>query len=125
MTYVKSTKGQDLLVHEEFIFKKDYTNETNEKTYWKCIKYNTYKCTGRAHTKNTRVVLHKDTHNHIPGVTEISAIVIINDLKDTASSQVTSTAYQIVTNSISAISFQAISGTLPSVASNCPKSKAL
>ncbi|KAE9522326.1 hypothetical protein AGLY_017272 [Aphis glycines] len=114
MTYVKSTKGKNLLVYAEYIFEKDYTK--NEKTYWKCIKYNMYKCCGRVHTVNDEVVLHKNTHNHTPNITEISTKTIINELKETASSQVTSTPHQIVTNTISTISSQAISGALPSVA---------
>eukprot|EP00102_Acyrthosiphon_pisum_P017587 XP_008189050.1 PREDICTED: uncharacterized protein LOC103311248 [Acyrthosiphon pisum] len=113
-TYVKSTKGKNLLVHAEYIFEKDYTK--NEKTYWKCIKYNMYKCRGRAHTVNDEVILHKNTHNHTPNIIEISTKTIINELKKTASSQVSSTPHQIVTNTISTISSQAISGALPSVA---------
>lgn len=85
MTYVKSTKGKNLLVHAEYIFEKDYTK--NEKTYWKCIKYNMYKCRGRAHTVNDEVILHKNTHNHTPNIIEISTKTIINELKKTASSQ--------------------------------------
>lgn len=37
-----------------------------EKTYWKCIKYNTDKWHGRAHKKNSEVSFHKDNHNHTP-----------------------------------------------------------
>lgn len=114
MTYVKSTKGKNLLIHAEYIFEKDYTK--NEKTYWKCIKYNMYKCRGRAHTVNDEVILHKNTHNHTPNIIEISTKTIINELKKTASSQVSSTPHQIITNTISTISSQAISGALPSVA---------
>jgi len=44
MTYVKSTKEKNLFVYKEYIFEKDYAK--NEKTYWKCIKYNIYKCRG-------------------------------------------------------------------------------
>ncbi|KAL5237010.1 hypothetical protein ACI65C_004420 [Semiaphis heraclei] len=49
-------------------------------------------------------------------MTEISTKTIINELKETASSQVTSTPHQIVANTISNVSSQAISGALPSVA---------
>jgi len=135
MTYIKSTKRQDLLVHMEFIFEKDYTNETNEKTYWKVNNGNVLNIILTSvqdrHIQNigTKGVLHKDTHNHTPDVTEISAKVTINKLKDIAcSSQITSTPYQIVANSISAI-------IIPSNIwhftfssrneENCPKIKAL
>ncbi|KAF0761252.1 Uncharacterized protein FWK35_00020363, partial [Aphis craccivora] len=83
------TKEKKLLVYEEYIFEKHYTK--NEKTYWKCnkcIKYNMYKCRDRAHT--------------------------IND--ETASIQVISTPLQIVANTISTVSSQAIAGALSTVA---------
>ena len=49
-------------------------------------------------------------------MTEVSTKTIINELKETASSQVTSTPHQIVANTISNVSSQAISGALPSIA---------
>jgi len=75
-----------------------------------------HKCRGRAHTVNDEVVLHKNNHNHTPNMTEIRTKTIINELKETASSQVTSTPHQIVVNTTSNVSSQAISGALPSVA---------
>ena len=58
LEYVKSSKGKDLLGFVGYVFEKDYTK--NGKTYWKCLKYNTDKCLGRAHTKDDTVIHHKD-----------------------------------------------------------------
>lgn len=111
LEHVKSSKGKDLLVSIRYLFEKDYTK--NGKTYWKCIKYNTDKCLGRAHTKDNAVVHHKDEHNHIPNAAEIGAKKLIQKVKETATSQIEATPHQVISQIPS--SSQAICAALPSV----------
>ena len=81
LNYVKSSKGNDLLVYSGYIFEKDYMKK--QKTYWKCIRYNTDKCRGRAHTKNNEVSFHKDDlHNHTPNNEEIGVKKCISQIKE-------------------------------------------
>jgi len=93
LNYVKSSKGKDLLVYSGYIFEKDYLKK--EKTYWKCIRYNTDKCCGRANTKNSEVTFHNDDHNHTPNAEEIGVKKCILQIKE-MSNQSESTPQQIV-----------------------------
>jgi hypothetical protein len=112
LEFVKSNKGKDQLVHDGYIFNKDYTKPC--KTYWKCIKY-IDGCKGRAHTDGERVIHHSDNHNHVPQAAKIGAKKVMAKIKERATTNIDSTPQQIVATETAAIP-QATAGVLPSVA---------
>ncbi|KAE9522760.1 hypothetical protein AGLY_016869 [Aphis glycines] len=93
LNYLESSKAKDLLVYLGCIFEKNYLKK--EKTYWKCIRYNTDKSRGRTHTKNSEVTFHNDDHNHTPNAEEIGVKKCISQIKE-MSNQSESTPQQII-----------------------------
>ena len=110
LKFVRSTKGKNQLVHEGYIFNKDFTK--SNKTYWKCIKY-IDSCKGRAHTE--RVIHHSDNHNHVPQAAKIGAKNVLAKIKEKAATNIDLTPQQIVATEIAGIP-QATASVLPSVA---------
>ncbi|GAB0093359.1 hypothetical protein DMENIID0001_084490 [Sergentomyia squamirostris] len=68
LTFVKSRKGADQLVHNGYIFQ--HEKERNGKRIWRCILYSKANCRGRVHTVGATVKEIK-VHNHEPDEDEI------------------------------------------------------
>ncbi|CAI6352020.1 unnamed protein product [Macrosiphum euphorbiae] len=90
LMYVLSQKGKNLLVHNNFIHRKEKT--TNEKIIWKCNEYKKLNCRGRVHTIGESVVKYID-HTHVPDITKIKCKEFVNEVKEIAiTSQLTTHA---------------------------------
>ena len=111
LEFTKSTKGKDQLVHDGFIFNKDYAK--SGKTYWKCVNY-IDRCKGRAHTDGERVIHHSDNHNHVPQAALIDSKKVMAKIKEKAATNIEMTPKQIVATETAGTS-QATVGVLPSV----------
>lgn len=76
--YVKSQKGNEMLIFEGYRYRKDKTNIASKT--WRCAKST---CRGRALTKSETHKVTKE-HNHGPCVEEREALVIKQNIKDMA-----------------------------------------
>ena len=111
LEYIKSNKGSDILVIDNFTFvtEKIYKG----KNLWKCTEYRTAKCKSRCHTMNDIITKQPTEHNHIPDVAKVKAKIVVNDLKETASTSTEATHQLIATTSVGLS--QAVAAQLPSV----------
>lgn len=79
LTYVKSIRGKDKLVNENFIYVKDKCSD--KKTIWKCEYFYVKQCKARVHTANDAVVCTINEHNHQPELAKVLADTTVNTLK--------------------------------------------
>lgn len=112
LQFVKSSKNKELLVHNNYIFKKDY--ERKGKIYWKCVKYDTDKCRGRVHSYLEEIVCNKEEHNHVSESVDIEARKILSNIRERATESLHSTPHQILSEAIGVPS-EALAGILPRV----------
>ncbi|KAK4876874.1 hypothetical protein RN001_009380 [Aquatica leii] len=112
LQFVKSTKGNNMLLHDRFIHKKE--SISGEKIFWKCVNFNKSKCPGRVHTLDEEVVK-STSHNHVADAANTEARKTINQMKTAAED------LQITTRGVLAIAAEgtscAAAGRLPSVLS--------
>lgn len=88
--YVLSQKGENLLIYNHFIHRKEKIN--NEKIIWKCNDYRKLNCRGRVHTKGESVIKYID-HSHVPDISKIAYKEFVNKVKEVAkTSQLTTYA---------------------------------
>ncbi|XP_072384722.1 uncharacterized protein [Diabrotica undecimpunctata] len=112
LAFVKSQKGNNLLLYNGFLHKKERV--IGEKTIWKCATYNKCKCTGRVHTVVDEIT--KSTqHNHVADTAKIEAKEACNRMKEVAQQLEHST--QGVVSEISQGLSLAATAQLPSVSS--------
>ncbi|XP_031358774.1 uncharacterized protein LOC116182376 [Photinus pyralis] len=112
LTFVKSQKGNNMLILNGFIHKKERIIEG--KIIWKCASYNKCKCPGRVHTFEGEVVK-STSHNHVADAAKLEARSVCNDIKRMAQ-QVEPTTQAIVGAASEGLSL-AGAGQLPSVSS--------
>ncbi|KAF0987337.1 hypothetical protein HZS_1116 [Henneguya salminicola] len=83
ISFIKSTKGKDILIVNGFCCKKEKT--ISEKCIWRCELYEILKCKSRCHTRNGAMVFMSNSeHCHESNFNKIATRVIINELKSTA-----------------------------------------
>jgi hypothetical protein len=112
LDFIKSEKGQDLLVDHGFIYRHRKTNENSGKIIWRCIEGDTdKKCHGGCHTVGDHITQRKD-HNHAPDPAKVEARRAMNQVKDRALSSQEPTT-NVIAYASSSLS-QAACGQLPS-----------
>lgn len=79
LTYIKSIRGKDKLVNNNFIYVND--KKTEEKVFWKCEYFKKKNCNARVHTANDAVVHTLNKHNHQPELAKVLADSTVNTLK--------------------------------------------
>ncbi|GAB0093703.1 hypothetical protein DMENIID0001_088760 [Sergentomyia squamirostris] len=84
LTFLKSFKGMDQLVHNGFIFQ--YERENNGKRIWSCILNHKVDCRGRVHTVGATVKEIKE-HNHEPDKDEIIVRRCFNEIIEQANNE--------------------------------------
>jgi len=109
--FIKSKRGKDLFVLEGYTFMKSSHDKAGTAIYWKCTEYHKNKCPGRCTTKNGKLESHKNKHNHLPDQSRIEARLVLQNVKELATSSQLSTQ-QIVAQSTMSIE--------PSVAAKLP-----
>ena len=109
--FIKSQKGVNQLLYNSFLYQKD--RQHNEKTYWKCVEYLTFKCKGRCHTVDNQVEKEIGEHNHVPKVAVIKAKELYSEIKESSKTS-TETPLQIIAAATSTSS-QAVCSKLPKI----------
>src|SRR5271156_3304775 len=83
MEFVKSQRGNDLGVHDGFIYKKEMVR--GEKIYWVCCKYDSERCTGRCVTNDKgENIVSTQQHNHTVDPAEAEKRKRLGKLKELA-----------------------------------------
>ncbi|KAF2885538.1 hypothetical protein ILUMI_20606 [Ignelater luminosus] len=75
--YVTSSENKQQLLKKGFIYDKERTRE--DRIYWKCKKYFTGLCQGRAVTRNGAIVHENSKHNYLPRGGRVGAAKIIGE----------------------------------------------
>ncbi|XP_078542382.1 uncharacterized protein LOC144828142 [Lissotriton helveticus] len=81
-SYIKSRKGNRLLQHCGYIYCNERLSEPRK--HWRCVKYYSSRCSGRAVTIGD-IVVNTTDHNHSASAMEIEVRQTINEMKDIAS----------------------------------------
>lgn len=81
--FLKSEKGKDRLVFQNHIFYFERKNAVGKK-FWKCSKYQIYKCKARVHTRGNAIETHMGVHSHTVDPSVISAAQAYNNIKKDA-----------------------------------------
>lgn len=76
-----TNKGKKELVHNGYRYQLE--KATPEKSYYKCVKYYTSKCSSRVHLVGNDVQI-KSAHSHGPDAQEIQARKVVNNIKKKA-----------------------------------------
>lgn len=87
LKYIKSEKGNDILVNEGFMY--HFEKNGLNKKMWRCVNCNK-KCRGRIHLNNGEI-LKTVVHNHVPDNAQIEMKMAINEMKINAISNSNST----------------------------------
>lgn len=83
MEVVKSQRGNDLGVHEGFIYKKEKVR--GDKIYWVCCKYDRERCIGRCVTNSKgENIVSTQQHNHTVNPSELEKRKRLGKLKELA-----------------------------------------
>ena len=109
---MKSQKGKDLLVKENFTYIKDGEKPGDTKVYWRCAEYAKHRCSTRVHTEGVQAVKILGEHNHLAVRTDILARECLNDITKKSRASI-AVAPSVLTSSAVAALPQAFSGALP------------
>lgn len=110
--FVMSQKNKMLLCYMGYVYTQE--KQIGLKVFWKCSKYYSNKCYGRATTQETTVISVKE-HNHPPNITEIEVRDALENIKE-ASTSTNKPTTQILKEQLLKVP-QHASGQLPSIAS--------
>ncbi len=113
LTYIKSNKGHNLLVHRGYTYRVDKIGLN--KKYWKCTEYDNIKikCTARCVTQESTIIKVSKHLSHPPDAAMIEKRKLMSDMKEKATATQEST-HQIVASASIGVS-SAVAGKLPPV----------
>lgn len=109
---IQSTKGKNLLVHENFLYEKNY--EKSGTTYWGCMDYRTNKCRGRVSTSGEEVKTSCSAHNHLPDLEKVGARRIVSAIQEKAITNICQPTRRLIAETAISES-TAINAALPSI----------
>lgn len=81
LEFVQSNRGKQLAVFNNYVYRKD--RQYKDTLFWKCVKYDSVKCSGRLHSVGN-VVKKEVEHSHAPNPADVSARRIVEEVKRTA-----------------------------------------
>ena len=82
--FIQSNRGKKVLVIDGYLYRINYRNNENNKTYWKC---KTNGCRTSAITENEQLNSSRGEHNHGPDGNEISKKLFIEKAKKAISKE--------------------------------------
>jgi len=89
LNYILSQRNQKLLIHNNYVHKKEKNGD--DKIIWKCNDYKQFSCRGRVHTRDETVIKYIEHTNHVPDIANIKRREYMNDLKKVAKTSQLST----------------------------------
>ncbi|XP_060867196.1 uncharacterized protein LOC132942645 [Metopolophium dirhodum] len=114
MEFVKSAKGNNLLVYRGFLYSREKPPK-NDETIWKCVESKNVMCRARVHTNGEEITKVMNVHSHPPDPAKISGKRIFSKLKQ-LSMDVGLSTHTVVANVCQDIT-PGVSSVLPSISS--------
>src|ERR1700731_4719650 len=111
LQFIKSSRGNNLLVNNGFIYRKE--REKLDKIVWKCVEYDSAKCAGRCLTINNDIVKLNENHNHVQNAVNIEKRRAIIQIKRNILTQATTS--QILAEVTAGLP-DSVVGQMPSIA---------